>query len=236
MRVLLLGGTKEARELATALVERGHDVVTSLAGRTREPVPVFGAVRVGGFGGADGFAAYLRAGSIERLIDATHPFAGTISRNAADAAARTGVRRLALDRAPWQAVPGDRWHRASDLGDAAETLPTGARVLLALGRQHLAPFAARGDVAFVVRAIEPFEPPLACTVLLERPGASVADEIDLLKRHAIDRIVSRNSGGAGAYAKIAAARRLGLGVTMVDRPPPPPPPVFGTVDELLDAL
>lgn len=236
MRILILGGTGEARDLASALVLRGHHVTTSLAGRTREPVPPVGHVRTGGFGGPTGLARHLADEAVELLIDATHPFAATISMNAMVAAAETGVRRIAFYRPLWQPERGDRWQRVADLPAATAVLPSGAVALLALGRQHIAPFASRPDVRFVVRAIEPFDLPFAGTLLLQRPSRDRASETDLLQRHGITHVVSRNSGGAGAYAKIAAARALGLPVAMIDRPPPPPPPVHATIDALLAAI
>ena len=236
MRVLILGGTAEARDLAGELTARGHEVTTSLAGRTREPVPPVGAVRSGGFGGPAGLARYLEETGTELLIDATHPFAGTISANAAEAGRRTGARRIALSRPPWPQREGDRWERVRSLDEAASRLPAGSTVLLALGRQHLAPFGRRPDVRFVVRAIEPFTPPFPCDVILQRPSAEPEAEAALLRDLAVECIVSRNSGGSGAYAKIAAARALSLPVVMIDRPPGPPPPTYDNVDDLLGAL
>ena len=236
MRVLILGGTGEAIALAAMLHGGGHTVTTSLAGRTREPRPALGATRVGGFGGAEGLAAYLMGKQVDVLIDATHPFAATISRNALEAARRVGVRRVALYRPPWPRNAEDKWWSVPDVAAAAAILPAGARALLAIGRQHLAPFAARNDVEFVVRAIEPFEPPVPATVLLGRPSADPDEERALLERHAITHLVSRNSGGGGAAAKIVAARRAGLPVVMIDRPPPPPPPTAGSVEAVLRAV
>lgn len=236
MRVLILGGTGEAVALAAALVERRHVVTTSLAGRTREPRPVAGALRVGGFGGAEGLASYLLHEHIDVLVDATHPFASTISANAALAATRSRTRRLALHRPPWEPVPSDDWRTVPNGDAAARALPTGARALLALGRQHLAPFAVRSDVSFIVRAIEPFKPPFPATVLLSRPSADPATEAAMLRAYAVTHLVSRNSGGTGAYAKIAAARMLGLPVIVIGRPPAPPPPLVGSVAEAVEAI
>ena len=236
MRVLLLGGTAEAVEAAAALDALGHAVTTSLAGRTREPRPVAGGVRVGGFGGVEGLAAHLEAERVDLLIDATHPFAGTISVNAAEASARAGVPRVALHRPAWDRVPGDDWRAVPDVAAAARALPPGARALLALGRQHLAPFGARADVAMVARAIEPPDLPFEATVILARPSADAGEERAMLEAHRVSHLVSRNSGGLGAYAKIAAARALRLPVVMIDRPPAPPPPRVDSVEALLRAL
>lgn len=220
-RVLILGGTREAVSLAARLVAEGHDVTTSLAGRTREPRPVAGTVRIGGFGGSEGLARVLADGGFDRLIDATHPFAVRISRNATAAAASCGIAFEIVQRPPWEPVAGDRWTRAADIEAAAHAIHTGARVLLALGSQHIAPFAARGDVHFVVRMVDPPERPLALPdheIVLGRPSLDRKAEARLLRDRRIDVIVCRNSGGEGAYAKLEAAREVELPVIMVDRP------------------
>ena len=220
-RILLLGGTREAAELARTLVAEGHDVTTSLAGRTKEPRPVAGSVRMGGFGGTEGLADWLRAHRIERLIDATHPFAETISRNAVLAGAMAGVPVERIERPPWDRCPGDDWREAPHIAAAVDLLPAGATVLLALGSQHIAPFARRDDVTFVVRMVDRPAQPLPLRrhrLVLARPSPDPNEEADLLRREAIGWIVCRNSGGPGAYAKIEAARRLGLPVVMIARP------------------
>lgn len=217
--VLILGGTKEAASLAAELV-RDHPewrVITSLAGRTKEPHPLAGEVRIGGFGGTDGLAAYLRAERISRLIDATHPFARRISENARLAAQHAGVPLEVRARQPWARQPGDNWIEVSSLEEARDAIPAGSRVLLALGSQHIAPFAERADVHFLVRMIDPPATPLALPdheLLIGRPGRTAQDEVAVLSAHAITHIVCRNSGGSGAYAKIEAARQLGLPVIM----------------------
>ena len=220
-RILILGGTREAADLAARLVAEGHDVTTSLAGRTKEPRPVAGNVRVGGFGGAEGLSRALSDGGYARLIDATHPFAVRISRNAASAASSTGIPLERIERPEWQPEPGDRWIDVRDLADAVARIPRGARVLLALGSQHIAPFASRTDVHFVVRMVDrPSEPlPLPShTLVLGRPSSDPSEEAELLSERAIDLVVCRNSGGRGAAAKLAAARTLGLPVLMIRRP------------------
>ncbi|GAB4348423.1 MAG: cobalt-precorrin-6A reductase [Oricola sp.] len=220
--ILILGGTKEATELAAELVREHPDwrVITSLAGRTREPRPLAGEVRVGGFGGAEGLAGYLRAEGVTRLIDATHPFATRISRNAKQAAQRAGIRLEVRMRPPWRKRDGDNWTEVSSVEEACDAIPAGARVLLALGSQHIAPFAARGDVHFVVRMVDPPEKPLPLPgheLVIGLPGRTAQDEETLLRAHAITHLVCRNSGGEGAYAKIEAARKLGLPVIMIAR-------------------
>ncbi len=236
--VLILGGTAEAAALAAALA--GDDrfaVTTSLAGRTRRPAAVAGAVRTGGFGGVDGLAAFLRAEGIAAVVDATHPFAETISRNAALACAEAGVARLRLSRPPWSPVAGDRWTSVDSLAEAAGLLPEhGRRAFLALGARRLAPFEGRRGVWYLIRTVEPPEtPPIraAHAVTVGRGPFSESAEIALLQRHRIDVLVARNSGGEASYAKIAAARRLGIPVLLVARPPDPPGPRAESVAETL---
>lgn len=219
-KILILGGTKEAAELARDLVSRGHDVTTSLAGRTKEPAPVEGKTRIGGFGGARGLAAYLKAEGMTRVIDATHPFAKTISVNAVKACEMAGLPLDIRTRAPWQKQPGDLWIEVATLEEAAAALPENARVLLALGRQYLDAFLTRTDCHFVIRMVDPPENPLNFTsyvVLTAKPSLAPHEEAALLRVHAITHIVARNSGGDGAYAKIVAARAMGLPVVMVRR-------------------
>jgi precorrin-6A/cobalt-precorrin-6A reductase len=222
--ILILGGTKEAVALAAELVSAHPDwrVITSLAGRTKEPKPVAGEVRIGGFGGGQGLADYLRRERITRLIDATHPFALKISANAKHAAALTGIPLETRTRPPWQKQPGDIWLEFTSLEEARDALPPAARVLLALGSQHIAPFAARADVHYVVRMVDPPDQPLALpdhALVIGMPG-DVEAEAALLKRHGITHIVCRNSGGDGAYAKIAAARRISVTVHLIALPRP----------------
>lgn len=222
-RVLILGGTTEAAELARLLeADPGFQPITSLAGRTGTPHPVPGEVRIGGFGGTDGLARYLSSQAIDMLVDATHPFAETISRNANEACEQVGFPWLRLERPPWTRQPGDLWIDAADAGHAAKSLPTNAqRVFLSIGRQDLAPFSARTDVEFLVRMIEPPSEPLPLTryeSILGRGPFDADEEEALLIRHGIDAVVSKNSGGDATYGKIVAARKLNLPVIMIDRP------------------
>lgn len=219
-KILILGGTREAADLAAELVALGHDVTTSLAGRTREPEPVAGNVRIGGFGGAAGLAAYLAANGFTRLIDATHPFAKRISANAAEAATIAGVPLEVRRREPWARQSGDHWIEVETLDAARDAIPPGARVLLALGSQHIAPFAARADVHFTVRMVDPPQAPLALPdheLVIGKPGATAEEEAVLLKRYAITHLVCRNSGGERSRAKIDAARMLALPVIILGR-------------------
>jgi precorrin-6A/cobalt-precorrin-6A reductase len=220
--ILILGGTREAAELAAELVAANPQarIITSLAGRTREPAPVSGDVRSGGFGGVDGLARYLRQTGVTRLIDATHPFARRISANARTAAGIAGVPLEIQTRRPWPRQSGDIWIEVETLEAARDAIPARARVLLALGSQHIGLFATRDDVHFVVRMIDPPETPLTLpdhTLVLGRPGGTAAVETMLLLAHSITHVVCRNSGGAAAYAKIEAARQLRLPVIMIAR-------------------
>lgn len=223
--VLILGGTTEARELAAALVGRpGVRVTTSLAGRVARPGAIAGEMRVGGFGGAEGLAAWLREEHVDALIDATHPFARAITAHAVRAAAATGVPAVVLRRPGWQSGPRDRWHLVDSLDEAAEALPgLGRRVFLTTGRMELAAFAHLTDLHFVVRSVEPPEPPMPphTEVLLARGPFTVTDESALLHDHRIDVLVTKDSGGAATSAKLTAARELALPVLVVRRPPLP---------------
>lgn len=220
-KVLILGGTAEAAALAEQLVARGDvAVVTSLAGRTTNPVLPPGEVRIGGFGGAAGLAAYIRDNGVTRLIDATHPFARRISENAIRAAAETGIALEHLVRPGWVSQRGDRWQEVSSLEEAAQALPAGATVFLALGRQYLDAFAARSDCRFVIRMVEAPEKPLPFAdhvLILGKPSADPAREAALFAAHGVTHLVCRNSGGASGYGKIAAARQMGLPVIILGR-------------------
>ncbi|UUP19733.1 cobalt-precorrin-6A reductase [Nitratireductor thuwali] len=221
--ILILGGTGEARQLAEHLAARGDlRVTTSLAGRTRTPRPLAGETRVGGFGGAEGLVRYLRENDIGLLIDATHPFAARMARNAAEAAAITGVRLVTLTRPAWEPGEGDDWRMANDVAEAAGLLGAASRrVFLAIGRQEVAAFAQAPQHHYLIRSVEPVDPahlPPRATCILSRGPFSEDDERALLIRHGCKTIVAKNSGGTATYGKIAAARALGLPVIMVVRP------------------
>ncbi|MFK4105275.1 cobalt-precorrin-6A reductase [Streptomyces sp. NPDC019531] len=225
MHVLILGGTMEARRLAELLTAgTGLRVTTSLAGRVAAPRLPPGEVRVGGFGGVEGLAGWLREHEVDALIDATHPFAGRISFNAAKAAAATHVALLALRRPGWVPVAGDDWHEVRSLEGAAEVLPTlGRRVFLTTGRMGLAAFAALEDLWFLVRSVDAPEPPHPprMEVLLDRGPFTLDGEREVLSRHRIDVVVTKDSGGAATVPKLTAAREAGLPVVVVRRPPVP---------------
>jgi precorrin-6A/cobalt-precorrin-6A reductase len=238
MKVLILGGTGEARALAARLHALGDAVTTSLAGRTRAPIPPAGELRVGGFGGAAGLANYLEAHGVDRLVDATHPYAGRISGNAIAAAGLAGVPLLRLMRPAWPEPPGANWVHVPSVATAAESLPRAARVLVTTGHADLAALLAHDDLELIVRLIEPPEMPLPphARLLLGRPPYPLADERALMTEQGITHLVSKNSGGPQTAAKLEAARQLGLTVVMVDRPAYGPAHEVGTVDEALAVL
>lgn len=219
-KILILGGTKEAAELASKLVLAGHDVITSLAGRTKEPKPVAGKTRIGGFGGAIGLADYLLTEKIKLLIDATHPFAKQISQNAFKAATEANVPLEVQTREPWKKQNGDNWIEVSSLEEAIEAMPPGARVLLALGSQYIDAFSARDDIFYLVRMVDSPEENLTLPnhkLIIGRPSMDWKIEKDMLIQNRISHVLCRNSGGKGAYAKIEAARELSLPVIVINR-------------------
>ena len=221
--ILILGGTAEARQLAGRLSQR-HDleITLSLAGRTAAPAEQPVPVRTGGFGGAEGLGAYLAAQRIDALIDATHPYAAAMSAHAAEAASYSNVRLLALRRQPWTAVAGDRWDEVDSIADAVRALgPTPRRAFLAVGRRDIAAFAAAPQHSYLIRSVDPIDPPLRvphATYLTARGPFSEVDDRALMTTHHIDVVVAKNSGGDATYGKIAAARLLGIGVIMLRRP------------------
>ena len=223
-RLLLLGGTTEALALAEALATDARlEVITSLAGRTVAHRLPPGELRVGGFGGAAGLAAYLKARAIALVVDATHPFAATISRNAALASREAGVPRLQVVRPPWSREPGDRWHEVPDMAAAAAALPAlGRTVFLAVGRQELAAFAGLTGLRLIARMVEAPDDLAGFEIVLARGPFALADEMALFEREGIEVVVSKNSGGEATYAQVAAARRGNLPVVMIARPPAEP--------------
>jgi precorrin-6A/cobalt-precorrin-6A reductase len=223
MRVLLLGGTTEASKLASLLAgQTGISAILSYAGRTKTPQVPEIPYRIGGFGGAGGLAAYLKSERIDVLIDATHPFAEQMSRHAALAASHVNIPLLSLSRPAWRPEAADRWIDASDMAAAAAALGQAPkRVFLTVGRLQIEAFAPAPQHFYLIRAIEPLAP-LSCLphhrVILGRGPFTAEAEEKLMREESIDVIVSKNSGGAATYAKILAARSLGLPVIMVARP------------------
>jgi len=223
LRVLILGGTADANRLAEAVARNAAiDAVLSYAGRTDNPTPPPIRWRVGGFGGIDGLQNYLRAERIDRVVDATHPFAAQMSAHAVAACATANVPLLALERAPWQRQPGDHWIEVDDLDAAAVALGSAPRrVFLGIGRMHLKTFAAHPQHAYLVRLVDPPRAPLPlpdAEVIVARGPFDRAADRAMLSRHRIDIVVAKNAGGDAASAKIDAARDLALPVVMVRRP------------------
>lgn len=222
MKLLILGGTQEARELAEKAANLPNiKVKISLAGRTNQAV-ISEKMRVGGFGGVAGLIKYLEAENIDLLIDATHPFAAKISHNVAIAAEQLELPRLMLIRAEWESVPGDKWIEVENIQAAVDILPSFAkRVFLTIGRQEVTAFSQLDNIWFLMRMIEKPSSNIVLPkglLLLEQGPFSKDLEKQLLQKHNIDTIVSKNSGGNATYAKIIAARELGIKVVMVKRP------------------
>ncbi len=241
MRILILGGTIEAFALATRLSgDARFTPIFSLAGRTAKPVLPPVAHRIGGFGGAQGLANWLRSESIDAIVDATHPFAARISANAAVAARQLGLPILFLQRPPWRQEAGDNWTRVADMAQAAAALGAQpVRVFLGIGRQEVAAFKAAPQHFYVVRAIEPPDAdnlPPRSEVVLQRGPFELAAERQMFVANGIECIVSKNAGGSAAYAKIAAARQLGLRVVMVERRPLPAGDTVAGVDDAMHWL
>lgn len=226
MRLLILGGTTEASALARLLADDvRHEAILSLAGRTANPRAQPIATRIGGFGGADGLANWLDVERIDAVIDATHPYADQISRNAIEACNRLGVPLVSIVRPAWQAEPNDRWQIVADTNAAVQALGQARRkVFLSLGRQELHLFAAAPQHHYLARSVDApgasgLPPDLV--VLKARGPFDRGAERALLRDHRIDIVVSKNSGGDATYAKISAARELGLPVIMIARPDKP---------------
>jgi precorrin-6A/cobalt-precorrin-6A reductase len=240
MKVLVLGGTGEARALAHRLAERPvFEATVSLAGRTTNPQPLPLPTRTGGFGGPEGLARHLADAGIDALVDATHPFAERISANAVTAADRTGVPLVVLARPPWTRQPGDRWSEVGDLAAAAEALgPVPRRVLLTVGRLGLAAFAAAPQHDYLVRTIDdPGDIGLPrARVILDRPPFDAEAEMALLRREGIEVVVTKNSGGPATYGKIAAARALALPVVLIRPPARADVPTLHDPDAVVDWL
>jgi precorrin-6A/cobalt-precorrin-6A reductase len=236
-RALILGGTGEANQLADALARGRIDAIYSYAGRTKIPLSHALPTRIGGFGGSEGLADFIQSEGITHVIDATHPFATEMSRNAVEACTVTKTPLVALQRAAWTPIPGDQWIEAHDETDAAARLPDEpARVFLAIGRQHLAPFAAKPQHAYTLRFVDAPEGALAlpqAKVIVSRGPFTLEGDRELMCARGIQWLVSRNAGGTGARAKIDAARELELPVIMIARPALPERPRLERLEEVL---
>ncbi len=232
MRILILGGTSEASDLAARLAQQNAiQAILSLAGRTRQPVLPSIAHRIGGFGGVAGLVAWLRAENIAALVDATHPFARRMSFHVAEAAAACGLPILALRRPAWQPGPEDDWQEYDDhAGILAALGAAPRRVFLTVGRLEVPAYAAAPQHFYLVRSIDPVEPPPLPRAewITARGPFSQAGETALLRQHGIDCVVSKNSGGSATEAKLLAARALHLPVLLLRRPAKPALPGVAT--------
>ena len=227
-KILILGGTGDAVKLAAKLAHIPEiEVISSLAGRTKKPAALVGQVRIGGFGGAAGLANYLQENSIDMLIDATHPCAGQITINGAIASQLANIPHLMLVRPRWQKVASDNWIEVESVEAAAQAIPERVnRVFITSGRQQLEPFLRRSHTYpknwYLVRSIDPPDLELPNSkLLLDRGPFSLDQERQLLRDYQIQAIVSKNSGGEATYAKIIAARELGIPIVMIQRPAMP---------------
>ena len=238
-RLLILGGTADARQLADTLASRpGLSVITSLAGRTVEPRRPAGDLRIGGFGGAAGLADYLRRTQVDLVIDATHPYAAAISRHAVEACRSAAKPLLRFERGPWRPETGDRWIEVDSLSAAARVAPSlGRRAFLTIGIKELSAFAGIPDLWFLVRLVEmPAEPlPLLDhEIVLGRGPFAAAAERDLLRGRGIEFVIAKNSGGPATYGKIVAARELGLPVVLLRRPELPAAETACTIEQVME--
>ena len=239
VRILILGGTAEARLLAARLEGDGrYSPLTSLAGVTAKPARIAGEVRIGGFGGVEGLRDFIRREIIALMVDATHPFASQISAHAAQAGAQARVRVLRIERPPWEQQAGDDWVKVADIEQAAQAIPEGARVLVTIGRQEVAPFFAREDIHVIARMIDPpqVHVPGHAQILLAHPPFTREQERVLLEEKHITVLVTKNSGGDATFAKIEAARELGLSVIMVARPEKPTLTTAPGVEDMLKLI
>ncbi|PAX58399.1 cobalt-precorrin-6A reductase [Brunnivagina elsteri] len=240
-RVLILGGTTDAYTLAAQTTKIPDvEIITSLAGRTRQPIIPTGEFRIGGFGGETGLVEYLRQMQIDVLIDATHPFAAQISENATNSANKIGIPYLMLVRPAWERVEGDNWLEVESIEAAATSLENQTeRVFLTIGRQELTAFAHLHHIWFLMRMIDPPTDDAIVPqgeILCDRGPFSLDNEREILQKYKIHTIVSKNSGGNATYPKIIAARELGIKVVMVKRPKMPPGEKVADIDSAIAIL
>ena len=244
-RLLILGGTIEGRLLAERLVHDARfNLIVSLAGRTEQPLPIPGTIRRGGFGGVEGLKRYMHSAGIDLLIDATHPFASRIKASAIRASAETGIPLICVRREPWSQQPGDRWQCVGSSAEAVEALGQTPRcVFLTLGRNDIGAFEEAPHHLYLIRSVDALEPQpdLPNAHYIESRGPfNFTDEIEIMRNYGIDVLVSKNSGGDSTYAKIEAARKLGIEAIMIRRPEPPvtldAPPTVSSVDAAMQLL
>jgi precorrin-6A/cobalt-precorrin-6A reductase len=236
MKILILGGTADARELAERLTALGHDVTTSLAGRTRQPAIPSGQVRVGKFGGIPGLVGYLRAAGIERLVDATDPYAGLISVNAVAASQASGVLLVRCMQPEWRVPEGAGWVRVPSVWAAADALPPNAHGFVTTGEEGLEHFVLRDDCRLVARLSEPAIDLGHISWLKDTPPYALDDERALFAKHGFTHLVAKNAGGEARRATVDVARERGATVIMVTRPVYGPAREVGSVEEAVGAV
>lgn len=234
--ILLLGGTTEAYSLAEKLKLLEIPVLSSLAGRTKHPRLPVGRYRIGGFGGINGLVETIRNEHINLIIDATHPFAETMTDHAWRAAEIVNINYIRFERPIWQQQAGDRWQIVHSLDEAVNAIPPNSRCFLAIGRQHLSPFLSRKDVHFVARMVELPDDLITeknIEIMLAKPG-SLEEECKFLKDKQFNTMVCRNSGGSASYQKLKAAHEIQLPVIMINRKPLPNVLSFNSESTLID--
>ena len=240
IKILILGGTSEASAPASAVAKRGLPAIFSYAGRVATPKPQPLPTRIGGFGGVSGLAAFVARERITHIVDATHPFAAQMSTNVLAAAAQCGVKATALTRPAWRPVNGDQWQSVASINEAVSALAgPPQRVLLAIGRMHLAAFTAQPQHHYVLRLVDrPTSPlPLAdVSTVIDRGPFTLEGDLALLETQRIQRIVCKNAGGEGAASKLTAARTLGLPIVMIERPALPPRHEVHRIDDVFSWL
>ena len=238
MRILILAGTAEARDLARKLVARRHDVTSSLAGRTGEPVMPEGRVRMGAFGSAESLATYLREESIELLIDATHAFAQTISAEATKAAEMAGITLVRFVRPEWPRLKSAEYKHFTDIATALKSVPALKKALVTTGHKDLDAIAEQPKADFLVRLIDPPKTPLPdnARLLLARPPYTLKSEMNLMGQNGITHLVTKNSGSIETRAKLEAAAALGVTIYMIDRPVLPEARIVNSVTEMIDLV
>lgn len=232
--ILVLGGTREARQLADHLYNNGKDVIESLAGATQALESRNHVVRTGGFGGVSGLVYYIRRENVSCIIDATHPYASQIGWNAAKAATETNIPIIRYERPAWVKPYDGVWFSVPSIEESAQALPKDARVFLSVGGQSLAPFAACQDVWFLYRSIDPAKISLAGYELNERPPFTVEHETSLMEQYKISHLVTKNSGGSATYSKIIAATNLKIPIIVIERPVRPVLEIASTSDQVFD--
>jgi precorrin-6A/cobalt-precorrin-6A reductase len=236
--VLILGGTAEARELAELLIERDFRPTTSMAGVTADPILPPGNIRRGGFGSPQGMVRFLNGGVFIAIADAAHPFAVNISATAAQAAQKSGIPYLRLERPAWTPESADQWMEVANFEAAASAIPLGARVLLTIGHKGLPPFLSRPDISGIVRTIEnlTIAIPGNWKLVQGRPPYTFESELDLISRENITVLVTKNSGSESTRAKLDAAREKNIPVILVKRPAKPEAPTFWPPKALAEHL